>query len=546
MEKRSLKVLIWTENPPQYEPFVDGHVPESHRLASLLSASAIATRICGDFSEMTAETSGEIGAVILASEVLNAENLVELREFIANQPSWSQLPVLLLSGVVGDGGENASESKLLKLIPIACVLDRPLQPNTFVSLVRTALKERALQNKIHSLTAALDKSRSEAERANRAKSDFLANMSHEIRTPLGAVLGFSEMLIDSELSSTDRQNYASAIGRNGKLLLALVNDILDLAKVESGRVEIENIEISLKEFFSEVISALQPLALIKNVSIELLLDQSVPDMVKTDPLRLKQILTNIAGNAVKFSRDSKVVMKVSLESANHELDLLTIDVVDRGVGIPPLSQARLFQPFVQADTSSTREYGGTGLGLVLSRQLARLMGGDLTLLKSEPRQGSTFRISLVVGQIAQAKTPTVERLLHRKGSLGVVKEIAGLRLLLVEDSPDNRVLIGRILKNSGANLETANDGLEGLTKALADHFDVVIMDVQMPRLDGYQAASQLRQHGYDGPIIALTAHALKGERERCLSAGYNEYLTKPVDRKALVNAIAQLSSTRQH
>lgn len=511
-------------------------------VSQILSSGQIANRVCDTLDRLIEELNPDIGVLLVSRNNLTPNVVIEMSEAFRTQPAWSQFPIVILAEATPVS--EAQEATILEAFPWAVFLNHPPLAKTLLSVVRAALRDRERQLKVRSLTLQLERAKSDAERANRAKSDFLANMSHEIRTPLGAVLGFSEMLIDSDLASDDRLNYVNAIGRNGKLLLALINDILDLAKVEAGRVDIENIEISLKEFFSEVISALQPLALLRNVSIELLEDDDAAEFIKTDPLRLKQILINIAGNAVKFSQDSKVTIRVKSHAANSDLERLVIDVIDRGVGIAPLGQARLFQPFMQGDTSSTREYGGTGLGLTLSRQLARLMGGDITLVKSEPNVGSVFRIELLVGQVASAILN--ERRSKKSGTVASTGEISGLKLLLVEDSPDNRVLIGRILKNSGACLETANDGLEGLTKALADEYDVVIMDVQMPRLDGYQAAAQLRQRGYDGPIIALTAHALKGERERCLSAGYNEYLTKPVDRKALVSAIANLSSTHHH
>jgi CheY-like chemotaxis protein/nitrogen-specific signal transduction histidine kinase len=393
------------------------------------------------------------------------------------------------------------------------------------------------------LMAELEHSRHEAVEASRAKSDFLANMSHEIRTPLGAILGFTELMMDSGISKREKKDYMMAARRNGQMLSALIDDILDLSRVEAGRLEIAKLEFSLNELVSEVISALEPLASKKGLPLNVTKSKDL-DQMTGDPIRLKQILVNIVGNAIKFTSHGAVDVRFSLDASSSERSLLNIEVEDTGIGISPQQAAQLFRPFTQADTSSTRRFGGTGLGLVLSQRLARAMGGDLKLQWSIPGGGSNFAVSLPVVAARKVrpirKAPVAAVAVQQDSGL----PLAGSRILLVDDSLDNQMLISRILKLLGAEVDLANDGLEGIEKALSDSFDVILMDLQMPRLGGVEATRMLRAKGYKQPIVALTAHAMQEDRQRCISVGCSDYLTKPVQRSHLVQVIERVAQLK--
>jgi CheY-like chemotaxis protein/anti-sigma regulatory factor (Ser/Thr protein kinase) len=269
------------------------------------------------------------------------------------------------------------------------------------------------------------------------------------------------------------------------------------------------------------------------------------DLIETDPIRLKQILMNILGNAVKFTEYGHVSLKVSTISVpdlQSKLRLV-IEVSDTGIGISPEQADKLFKPFTQADSSMTRKFGGTGLGLVLSRKLAQALGGTLELKRSSLGRGSTFEISILAGRVSENKISQFNYYKHERARSEKNLPLNNLRILVVDDSKDNQFLISRLLRNSGAEVQTADDGLLGIEQALNKNFDLILMDVQMPRLGGLEATSQLRQNKYTKPIIALTANALKGDREKCLQAGCNDYLTKPIQRHELIQTIATLGSS---
>lgn len=384
----------------------------------------------------------------------------------------------------------------------------------------------------------LHRAREAAEEANRAKSSFLANMSHEIRTPLGAVLGFAEILAAEDLKTAERQDAIQAIRRNGDLLAHLINDILDLSKVEAGRMEIEKVEFSLPELIEGVMISHKHLAKEKGLSLEWRSQMAVPDRVFSDPTRLRQILMNLIGNAIKFTDRGHVRLTLSLSGEN-----LDFRIEDTGCGITSEQASRLFESFMQADSSTTRKFGGTGLGLALSRRLARSLGGSLALAESYVGRGSIFLLKLPVEYGANAKWVQLGQEVALPGEATVLpvirsKQLENVRILLVEDSPDNRMLLNRFLQLAGATVSFAENGREGVNAALANDFDVVLMDIQMPVLDGCQATRELRQSGYNKPILAITAHAMKGEREKILAFGFNDYLTKPINTRVLTEVIA--------
>lgn len=392
------------------------------------------------------------------------------------------------------------------------------------------------------IQAELEQSKSSAEEANRAKSAFLANMSHEIRTPLGAVLGFAELIVNEKLSDADRAKALEVIKRNGKLLSNIINDILDLSKVEAGKLEVEKAEVPFTDIMKEIGSVLNLEAIEKGLDLVVTTEGVVPSHISTDPLRLRQILVNLVGNAIKFTERGAVHVKIKL--AKSDKFKLAFVITDTGTGIDPEQAKRLFKPFSQADVSTTRRFGGTGLGLVLSRKLAQALGGDVELTASIPGKGSTFTLTIDPGETEQlvfkSAPPTETKIvpLHTERPVS----LKGVKILLVEDSRDNQQLIRRFLGFAGAEVDLANNGREGVEAALAGDHTLVLMDLQMPEMDGYEATRKLREAGFKKPILALTAHAMKEERERSLASGFDDHITKPIDQKALLKTLSTYAS----
>ncbi len=368
-----------------------------------------------------------------------------------------------------------------------------------------------------------------ASEASRAKSAFMANISHEIRTPLGAMIGFAELSLEDGNLTQDHVQKLKTIERNGRQLLRIVNEILDLSKVESEHVQIENTNFNLFSVVEDVRELLTITAQEKSLRLSVDFVPPHDTCIYSDPNRLRQILINMVGNAVKFTTTGEVRLKVSLKPIETTSSILEIIVTDSGVGLNSDQAARLFKPFAQADESMTRRFGGTGLGLFLSRKLANLMGGDVSLVESTPGEGSVFKIDLavkVVDTISSRPTSAASELAP-KNSLN------GMRVLLVDDAPDNRSLLQTYLKKWDIDVAAESNGCDGVKAAMRDDFDVILLDIQMPEMDGFQAIRLLREKNYSRPVIALTAHAMKGDREKCLEAGFDDYLQKPVDRKAL-------------
>ncbi|HEX4924777.1 MAG TPA: MASE1 domain-containing protein [Bdellovibrionales bacterium] len=368
-----------------------------------------------------------------------------------------------------------------------------------------------------------------AESANAAKTAFLANMSHEIRTPLGAVLGFSELLTMPGLSESERINNVEVIKRNGQHLSTIINDILDLSKVEAGKLETERIVVPTREIVADIASVLRLDANDKGLDLKVQLENDVPAHIQTDPYRLRQILINVVGNAIKFTARGLVNVRVFRHDGK-----LAFEVTDTGKGMTPEQSRKLFVPFSQADASTTRKFGGTGLGLALSKKLASLLGGDVLLAATKSGDGSKFLITIDAGDV---KPGDVAPRVPSPVSEPQIK-LENLSLLVVDDSLDNQVLVSRFLRMAGAKVDTASNGIEAVKKASLSRFDVILMDLQMPEMDGYEATKTLRRSGYRRKIIALTAHAMKEERRKCLESGFDEHITKPIDRNALLSMIA--------
>ncbi|MBN2561580.1 MAG: PAS domain S-box protein [Phycisphaerae bacterium] len=393
----------------------------------------------------------------------------------------------------------------------------------------------------------LVKARQTAEIANKSKSEFLANMSHEIRTPMTAILGFTEALLDRGLSDSEKLSAVHTIRRNGEHLLQIINNILDISKIEAGKLEVERIRCSPVQVIADVKSLMQVRADIRNLSFSIEFIGSVPETIESDPMRLKQILVNLIGNAIKFTETGGVTL-ITRFVDDGTAPSMQFDVVDTGFGMTEAQVGKLFQAFTQADTSTTRKFGGTGLGLHISKQLAGMLGGTITV-ESELGRGSTFHVKVAAGLLDGVKMlddPTTATIARPETATAAGPDADKLdcRLLLAEDGLDNQRLISHLLKKAGAEVSVVANGKLAAEAALTardegNSFDVILMDMQMPVMDGYEATGLLRQKGYTGPIIALTAHSMVGDREKCLDAGCDDYAAKPIDRKKLIEAIQQ-------
>jgi signal transduction histidine kinase/CheY-like chemotaxis protein len=397
-----------------------------------------------------------------------------------------------------------------------------------------ACQAASLEHQNHELMLA----REAADESNRFKSEFLANMSHEIRTPMTAILGYTDVLLEENWGRRSTLDALGILKRNGEHLLELINDILDLSKIEAGKLTVEPVACEPKQILEDVAALMQPRAEAKGLRLRIELDAGLPPWIVTDALRLRQILLNLVGNAVKFTDSGEVCLSASWTTLGGAGEL-TIDVRDTGIGMNAAHMESLFQPFRQADSSTTRRFGGTGLGLAISRRLARRLGGDVTV-ESTLGTGSIFRLTLTA---AATSGPTGETALREhRATLLPDHGLADCRVLLAEDGPDNQRLITLVLERAGARVTLAATGEDAARLAhyaweRDQPYDVILMDMQMPLLDGYGATRLLRSQGYPGPIIALTANAMCGDRETCLAAGCDDYATKPIDRPQLLATV---------
>jgi signal transduction histidine kinase/CheY-like chemotaxis protein len=429
--------------------------------------------------------------------------------------------------------------------------------------LRESIEARAqeLEIQVAERTSELERARAEAIAANDAKSRFVAMMSHEIRTPMTAILGFAELLGSPDATPAQRAECARTIGRHGDHLVSVINDILDLSKLEAGRMTVDHAPCSPMTALRDVVELYVPRGANKGVRVELVQETPIPETITTDPTRFRQAAMNLVSNAVKFTERGSVRVAVALEGPDGA-EQLRVRVIDTGIGLSEEQAARLFQPFAQADTSTTRRFGGTGLGLSITRRLAEMLGGDVSV-SSAPGQGSTFTLRIGASPChGSIPVPTIGVPRGPQGAparepdtRGVSESVAdaprrtrlSARVLFADDAPDNRRLFSHHLQRAGAVVDVVADGQAALDRALdawRRHraYDAVILDVQMPELDGVQAVAALRAQGYKGLVIALSADAMTESRQRGLEAGFNEYLTKPIAGSVFIDALRAILS----
>ncbi|MBN2293692.1 MAG: PAS domain S-box protein [Pirellulales bacterium] len=415
-----------------------------------------------------------------------------------------------------------------------------------------------------------------AESASRAKDEFIANMSHEFRTPLTAILGFSDVLLEN-LTESENFHAAKTIKRNGSHLLEIINDILDITKIQAGKLQVERIPCSPFRIIADMMSLMSVRAEAKGLSLNIRQEGALPEVILTDMNRLRQILVNLIGNAIKFTENGRidVIVRFLKGSEKGQTDKLEFEVSDTGIGMSSEQMERIFKPFTQADSSATRRFGGTGLGLIISHKLTRILGGDVSV-SSVLGKGCQFRATIETGPLENVRMIEAKDAKNGRPELSAnddqdndVPPKLDCRILLVEDGPDNQRLISFLLRKAGATVEIASNGLEGIQKAMPKYdskdadlpdrhnsekdpprvsvdgktnaeepFDIILMDMQMPVMGGAQAVQRLRHANYRGPIICISAHSTPDAIEMALEAGCDEYLSKPIDKHRLLSTIA--------
>lgn len=468
-------------------------------------------------------------------------NGIELAQLIRGVKKFKNLPIIFITANHEDGPTvfQGYDSGAVDL------LFKPVNPHIVRSKVRVFVQLDQAKSLMQEQMTELNRLRLEANAANLAKSQFLANMSHEIRTPLNAIMGFSDMLGEPALEGKDKRHFIQQIRRNGEQLVRIIDDILDLSKVEAGKILIDRKTVSVPELVQQVTSVMEMRAEEKEIKFLLKVETAFPKEIVTDDVRVKQILMNLLGNAIKFTpARGEVELRLSLTpNEARGTSSLRFCVRDTGIGIPKEKQHHLFQAFSQIDSTQTRKFGGTGLGLALSRRLAQQLHGQLDLLGSDPGQRTEFELCLDVGdlkdvemvhsiepahapEIAQPKTNSQH---HR---------LRGKKILLVEDSEDNQEIFKFFLNSAGVHVAMVSNGLDAVQAAHDPSIDMILMDIQLPGIDGKEATQLIRKQGFKKPILALTAHAMIEEQEECLRAGCNGQITKPINHENLLEKIS--------
>jgi signal transduction histidine kinase len=522
-DERSTRVLL-----------VDPHVPSSVWLRDVVFSPGRGFEIT--HAESLAEAMSwlsqrEFDVALVELNLPDSGGLQTLREL---RQAWPRIPIVILTRLAD---ENVA----------AVAIQQGAQEYIIKDAVNFTILARAVRHARERKAAeiALCDARAHAEAANLAKSEFLAQMSHEIRTPLTAVLGYADSIVEGALSNAETVEAAHIIRRNASHLLEVINEILDISKIQAQKMHVERIPCSPAEIIADVVQASAPRARDKGLKFDVTWSSLVPTTIQSDPLKVKQILLNLTNNAIKFTSKGEVALSVTIDESVPATPRLVLRVRDTGIGMTPEQVSSLFQPYVQATDWTTRKYGGTGLGLAISQSLTQLIEGKLQV-KSVFGAGTEFCLTVPTGPLTG-----VERIdrwepatIHTSATCENAATHFSGRILLVEDGPDNQRLISHSLRKAGAEVDIASDGREGIDRAIdawseGNPYDLILMDVVMPGIDGLTATRRLRDAGYTFPIVALTAHATAESAKDCLAAGCNDMSTKPITRGQLLTLAAK-------
>ncbi|EGF90837.1 histidine kinase-, DNA gyrase B-, and HSP90-like ATPase family protein [Asticcacaulis biprosthecium C19] len=499
-------------------------------VAALLDKEAIPSHACRDLAELCDQFHLGAACLIITQEAVLTDHGDTLHAALSTQPEWSDIPIVMLTS---PGPDTRGVRQKLEQVGHMTLIKRPVQLDNFLSTIRAALRDRERQYRMRIYledrerqTRALEIAVEKANAANTAKSEFLANMSHEIRTPMNAILGLSTILKHSQPLTEQQHKYIDTLGASSESLLMLINDLLDIAKIEASGIEIEHIPFQLDQVIRDIADMMGLKAREKDLDLRLDLDHIQGKWFCGDPARLRQIVTNLCSNAIKFTDSGEVAIIVASAPQGRHCHI-TISVTDTGVGIAPDKLDRIFAKFTQADNTISRKFGGTGLGLAISKTLAELMGGTIAV-ESELDRGSRFTLALPL-RLADRPDSFPDSVI---GTHEKMQTQAKPAILLVEDYEPNVLVASTLLGMFGYEVEVAENGRIAVEKVGRGHYSAVLMDVQMPEMDGYAATRAIRDHEQAAgvppvPIIGMTAHALGGTRDLCLEAGMNDYISKP-------------------
>jgi signal transduction histidine kinase len=500
--------------------------------------------------ELMAQTSFDV--VLLDLGLPDSKGIETVKKF---RELNAEVPVVVLTGLEGEEGaieaikagadDYVAKGKLLKDLIVRSIRYTIERKKTELILRQAKQQAEALHAETELVNKQLQVSieranlmTREAMLSNQAKSEFLANMSHEIRTPMNGIIGFTDILADEDLTEQQKE-YVGIIKTAADSLLALVDNILDFSKIEAGKLETEAIEFDFGLLLKDIAYLMRPQAEEKGLKFEVIRSEDVPETMRSDPVRLRQCLFNLLSNALKFTSQGHVFLRVTVEQKDGR-SFIRCAVEDTGIGIPEDKQKSIFEAFSQVDSSTTREYGGTGLGLAITRELTLLLGGQISL-ESEIGKGSVFSVTVPV------VLPLENAILDKSGKSNkntvpkgpVDPEQKSGAVLVADDNKTSEVLVTLLLEKLGFEVTAVSDGREAVDEALTKSFDLILMDMQMPSVDGYEATKILRDKGVTSPIVAVTAYALEGDRDKCIAAGCDDYIPKPINRDKLYEIVGK-------